>query len=73
MDITTLQAFLAVADNASFSLAAEQLFITQPAVSKRIAALEAELSSPLFDRIGRQIVLKTFCAALLPVMASARD
>jgi DNA-binding transcriptional LysR family regulator len=57
MDISALQAFLAVADNASFSLAAEKLFITQPAVSKRIAALEKELGTPLFDRIGRHIAL----------------
>ena len=66
MDITALQAFLAVADNASFSLAAEQLFITQPAVSKRIAALESELGTPLFDRIGRQIVLTEAGRALEP-------
>ncbi len=66
MDITSLQAFLAVADNASFSLAAEKLFITQPAVSKRIAALESELGTPLFDRIGRQIVLTEAGRALLP-------
>ncbi len=66
MDITALQAFLAVADNASFSLAAEQLFITQPAVSKRIAALESELGTPLFDRVGRQIVLTEAGRALEP-------
>lgn len=66
MDITALQAFLAVADNASFSLAAEQLFITQPAVSKRVAALESELGTPLFDRIGRQIVLTEAGRALEP-------
>lgn len=66
MDITALQAFTAVAEQASFSLAAEKLFITQPAVSKRIAALEHELDSPLFDRIGRQVVLTEAGEALLP-------
>ncbi len=55
MDTPTLQAFLAVAETGSFSRAAERLFRTQPAVSKRIAALEAELGVRLFDRIGRQI------------------
>jgi len=66
MDISALQAFLAVADNASFSQAAERLFLTQPAVSKRIAALEAELGTPLFDRIGRQVGLTEAGRALLP-------
>ena len=37
-----LQAFLAVAECGSFSVAAEQLYLTQPAVSKRIAGLEEE-------------------------------
>ncbi|MEW6645585.1 MAG: LysR family transcriptional regulator [Pseudomonadota bacterium] len=66
MDISALQAFLAVADNASFSQAAERLFLTQPAVSKRIAVLEAELGTPLFDRIGRQVGLTEAGRALLP-------
>jgi len=66
MDISALQAFIAVADNASFSQAAEKLFLTQPAVSKRIASLEQELGSQLFDRIGRQVVLTEAGKALLP-------
>ncbi len=66
MDISALQAFLTVTDNASFSVAAEKLFITQPAVSKRIAALEQELGTLLFDRIGRQIVLTEAGRALEP-------
>jgi len=53
MNISDLQAFITVAEHKSFSLAAEVLFLTQPAVSKRIAALEQELGSKLFDRIGR--------------------
>ena len=57
MDIANLQAFLAVADSGSFSQAAEHLFLTQPAISKRIAQLEAELGVKLFDRIGRRITL----------------
>lgn len=57
MDIAGLQAFLAVAETGSFSRAAERIYLTQPAVSKRIAALEAELGTPLFDRIGRRVGL----------------
>lgn len=55
MDIEALRAFVAVAETGSFSAAAARLFITQPAVSKRIAALERELGTALFDRIGRRI------------------
>ena len=66
MDISGLQAFVSVAENASFSAAADALHLTQPAVSKRIAALEAELSNRLFDRIGRQIQLTEAGRALLP-------
>lgn len=66
MHTANLQAFIAVADTASFSRAAEQLFITQPAVSKRVAALEAELDARLFDRIGHNIQLTEAGHALLP-------
>ena len=66
MEIASLQAFIAVAEQQSFSLAAQQLFITQPAVSKRIAALELELDTQLFDRIGRQIHLTEAGRALMP-------
>jgi len=57
MDIENLRAFISVAENGSFSRAAEQLFITQPAVSKRIASLEQRLDTRLFDRIGHRIQL----------------
>jgi DNA-binding transcriptional LysR family regulator len=66
MDIASLRAFLAVAEHGSFSTASEHLFLTQPAISKRIAALESELDTPLFDRIGRQIRLTQAGQALLP-------
>lgn len=57
MNTEDLQAFISVAQQRSFSLAAETLHITQPAVSKRIAALEKQLDARLFDRIGRQVSL----------------
>ncbi|RDH84856.1 MAG: LysR family transcriptional regulator [endosymbiont of Galathealinum brachiosum] len=66
MDIQNLSAFITVSEKQSFSKAAELLFITQPAVSKRIAALETELNTRLFDRIGRQVQLTEAGRALLP-------
>jgi len=66
MDIAALKAFTAVASAGSFSIAAEHLFLTQPAISKRIAALESELDAKLFDRIGRTVTLTEAGRALLP-------
>lgn len=66
MDIDSLKAFLAVAKHNSFSLAALHLHLTQPAVSKRIGALEARLNHPLFDRLGREVTLTEAGEALLP-------
>jgi len=66
VDIAALKAFIAVADAGSFSLAAEHLFVTQPAVSKRISALETELETRLFDRIGRTVTLTEAGQTLLP-------
>ncbi|GAB4345123.1 MAG: LysR family transcriptional regulator [Gammaproteobacteria bacterium] len=66
MDIAALDTFVTVARCASFSEAAHQLHLTQPAISKRIAALETELGTRLFDRVGRQIALTEAGRALLP-------
>lgn len=66
MDIETLKAFTAVARTRSFSLAARELFVTQPAVSKRIAALEVHLNHSLFDRMGKEVRLTEAGEALLP-------
>ena len=66
MDIQSLNAFIFVAEEGSFSIAAEKLHLTQPAVSKRVAGLEQRLGKPLFDRIGRKVGLTEAGAALLP-------
>ena len=57
MDFSALEAFVTVAEQGSFSRAAEALHLTQPAISKRVAALESELDARLFDRIGRRVLL----------------
>ncbi len=67
MDIPGYQAFLAVAEHCSFSKAADTLFITQPAISKRIAQLEQQLGRSLFDRIGRKVSLNEAGNTLLPI------
>ena len=49
--------FLAVAENLSFSKAANELFISQPAVTKHIKELESRLNSALFERKGNKVYL----------------
>lgn len=66
MDIQELLTFIKVAETKSFSEAAEALFVTQPAVSKRVAALENNLNVKLFDRIGRTVHLTEAGIRLLP-------
>jgi DNA-binding transcriptional LysR family regulator len=52
-----LVSFTRVAETKSITRAAEELFVTQPAVSKQIKALEEELGSRLFDRLGKKVHL----------------
>lgn len=66
MDHAQLKAFVAVADSQSFSRAADSLHLTQPAVSKRIANLEAELGQRLFDRVGHAVHLTPAGQTLWP-------
>ena len=66
MQISQITAFLAVAELQSFSLAAERLHITQPAVSKRIRQLEDAMKTTLFDRIGKKSILTPNGLALMP-------
>lgn len=73
MDTQNLRAFVLVAETGSFSLAAEKLHLTQPAVSKRVALLEEQLGAALFDRIGRNIGLTEAGQALLPHAKSVQQ
>jgi len=66
MDIHAIQAFLTIVDQGSFSEAAEVLHLTQPAISKRLAALEAQLGVRLIDRSQRELRLTDAGNRLLP-------
>ena len=57
MDFRILRYFLNVAKEQSFTKAAQQLHITQPTLSRQLAALEEELGVTLFARSGRNITL----------------
>lgn len=53
LDLFQLETFLAVANEGSFSRAAQKLFRTQPAISQTIRRLEQEIGEALFDRSSR--------------------
>ena len=57
MNTIQLECFLAVSENLNFARAAEQLHITQPAVTHQIHSLETELNTRLFVRTTRSVEL----------------
>lgn len=65
MEIYPLKVFVRVARHLSFTEAAAALNLTQPAVSAKIKALESELGSPLFYRLGRKVALTEMGQLLL--------
>lgn len=57
VDWNRVRAFLATAKAGSLSAGARELGLTQPTLSRQVAALEVELGSMLFERIGKRLVL----------------
>jgi DNA-binding transcriptional LysR family regulator len=55
VELYQLEAFEAIAAHGSFTRAAEALHLSQPAITRQIASLEAELRTRLFDRLGRTV------------------
>ncbi len=52
-----LKIFSAVAEHQSYTIAAQVLFLTQPAVSMQIKQLEEFVGMPLFERVGKRVAL----------------
>lgn len=80
MELRQVETFRAVAEELSFSRAAAKLGYVQSSVSSQVAALERELGVPLFDRLGRRIVLTaagevmlTYSRKLLTLAGETRD
>ena len=60
MTLVQLRHLISLAHTGSFSKSALALFLTQPALSRSVRALEVELGQPLFDRIGRHSEVTPF-------------
>src|SRR5215469_15130106 len=77
MELDHVEAFLAIARSGGFARGSAALHLSQPATSRRIKLLEAELGAPLFDRLGRGVALTEAGRAFLPhaqaLLASMRD
>jgi DNA-binding transcriptional LysR family regulator len=73
MEIGQLEAFLMTVRLHSISRAAVEIGVTQPSLSARIHALEAELGGPLFHRIGRGVRLTDAGRTFLPFVQRAMD
>lgn len=79
MDLRQLTYFLEVARQEHMTRAARALFVSQPALSQQIAALEREVGIPLFDRVGRGLrltaagrVLQSHAARVVREVENAR-
>jgi LysR family hydrogen peroxide-inducible transcriptional activator len=66
MEIHQLRYFVAVAEEGSFSNAAEREHVSQPSLSQQIHKLEEELNQALFDRLPRSVVLTEAGRCFLP-------
>ncbi|MGW3626541.1 LysR family transcriptional regulator [Streptomyces sp. NPDC000880] len=74
MDIRQLEYFLAIVDHDGFNRAASALYVSQPSLSQAVQALERDLGSDLFHRIGRRAVLTEAGKALIePARAAVRS
>jgi LysR family glycine cleavage system transcriptional activator len=67
---SNLIAFDAVARNGTLTRAAEELNVSQPAISRRLSALEADLGLPLFDRTTKPLSLTKSGSELFDVLRS---
>ena len=73
VSLTGLKFFKHAAQSLSFKTAAEQLFVTQAAVSQQIKSLEKSLDVKLFERLNREVVLTEQGKQLLPFVSKGFD
>lgn len=73
MELSTLVTFIKVAEHLNITRAAEELFLSQPAVTKQIKALESEMGAELLLRSPRGLSLSPAGIAILPTLRQVCD
>ncbi len=73
LPLTALRSFEAAGRHMSFSRAAEELFVSQAAISRQIRELEALVGRPLFDRLHRRVELTDAGQSLLQQLVASFD
>ncbi len=73
LPLTALRSFESAGRLKSFTAAAEELFVSQAAISRQIRDLESQLGRPLFERVHRGVVLTEHGATLLAVLTTSFD
>ena len=73
LPLTALRSFEAAGRHLSFSRAAEELFVSQAAVSRQIRELEALIGAPLFERHHRRVALNEHGETLLAQLTKGFD
>src|SRR5258706_9209047 len=71
MNLRQLHYLVAIAEEGSFTRAAEQLFVAQPSLSQQIKSLEHELGGPLLERVPTGVRLTAAGKAFLPEARAA--
>lgn len=73
MEMAQIRYVLAAAEHLNFTRAAAACNVTQPALTKGIKALEAQLGTPVFHREGKRILISEFGRAMLPHLQHIAD
>lgn len=73
MEMSQIRYVLAAARTLNFTKAAAEHNVSQPALTKAIKTLEAELGSPLFHREGKRVLLSSFGQSMLPHLQHIMD
>jgi DNA-binding transcriptional LysR family regulator len=73
MEMSQIRYTLAVAKTLNFTRAADECGISQPALTKAIQNLEAELGNPLFHREGKRVLVSDFGRSMLPHLQQIID
>lgn len=71
MELQQIRYFLAIQEHGSFSRAASECLVSQPALTAAIKKLEAEIGSPLFFREGKRLVLTQLGRLMEPALQKA--